>query len=124
VNYVSLLVPLLLIAGLLYFSTRARRRQAAAEADRSGRINVGSEVMTTSGLHATVVAKNSDGTAQLSIAPGVEVRWEIAALRDVASLPDRYRRTAGGSADDSDLAAPGGTSGAPGTSGVQLSKEE
>ena len=126
-HYLSLLIPLLLIVGLLYFSTRARRRQATAQADQAGRLNVGSEVMTTSGLHGTVVAKNEDGTAQLSIAPGVEVRWEIVALRDVASLPERYRRTGGqpptapdpGSSSDA-----GGTSGPAGTSGVQLSKED
>jgi preprotein translocase subunit YajC len=115
----SLVIPLALIAVLFYFSARARRRQAAAETTRTERIAVGSEVMTTSGLHGTVVAKNPDGTAQLSIAPGVEVRWELAALRDVASLPDRYRRGATPSPTDGN-----GTSPAPGTSGVQLSKED
>ena len=125
-HYLSLVIPLLLIVGLLYFSTRAKRRQASVEADRTGRITVGTEVMTTSGLHGTVVAKNSDGTVQLSIAPGVEVRWELVALRDVAALPDRYRRSANRppAVPDSGDAAPGGTSGAAGTSGVQLSKED
>ena len=130
-HYLSLVIPLLLILGLLYFSTRARRRQATAQADRTERITVGTEVMTTSGLHGTVLAKNPDGTAQLSIAPGVEVRWELAALRDVGSLPDRYRRSAGGPpvvADEGDSntggSGSGGTSGAAGTSGVQLSKED
>jgi hypothetical protein len=47
--------------------------------------------MTTSGLHGTVVARNDDDTVQLSIAPGVEVRWELAALRDLASLPRQFR---------------------------------
>ena len=28
---------------------------------------------------------------QLSIAPGVEVKWALAALRDVESLPPQYR---------------------------------
>lgn len=116
-HYLSLLIPLLLIVVLFAFSARARRRQASSEATRSERITVGTEVMTTSGLHATVVAKNADGTAQLSVAPGVEVRWELAALRDVASLPDRYRRAAG-------PAASAGTSETSGTSGVQLSKED
>jgi preprotein translocase subunit YajC len=124
----SLVIPLGLIVVLFFFSARARRRQATAEATRTERIAVGTEVMTTSGLHGTVVSKNSDGTVQLSIAPGVEVRWELAALRDVASLPDRYRRGAsdGGTMSDGGGSAngTGGTSATPGTSGVQLSKED
>lgn len=122
-HYLSLLIPLLLIAGLFAFSARARRRQAANAASQTERISVGTEVMTTSGLHGTVVAKNDDGTAQLSIAPGVEVRWELAAVRDVASLPDRYRRGANGAANPP-AAGSGGTSQPSGTSGVQLSKED
>jgi preprotein translocase subunit YajC len=124
VHYLSLLIPLLLIVGLFVFSARARRRQAATEATRTEGITVGTEVMTTSGLHGTVVAKNTDGTAQLSIAPGVEVRWELAALRDVASLPDRYRRRAGGIGPRDAAADDEGTSDSSGTSGVQLSKED
>lgn len=91
-TYITLLIFVVVIVALFSFSARARRRQAAAEVERSERISVGSEVMTTSGLHGTVVSKNDDGTVALSIAPGVEVRWELAALRDVVSLPDRYRR--------------------------------
>jgi preprotein translocase subunit YajC len=48
--------------------------------------------MTTSGLYGTVVSKNDDGSVQLSIAPGVEVKWATAALRDAPSLAEGYRR--------------------------------
>lgn len=128
-HYLSLIIPLLLIGLLFAFSARARRRQATTQASRNERIAVGTEVMTTSGLHGTVVAKNEDGTASLSIAPGVEVRWELVALRDVAALPNRYRRGAGlnpgGNAGEPRAADGGeGTSEASGTSGVQLSKED
>jgi preprotein translocase subunit YajC len=76
------LIFLIVIVGLLAFSARARRRQ---------RIGIGSEVMTTSGLYGTVVARNDDDTVMMSIAPGVEVKWALAALRDLASLPPEYR---------------------------------
>ena len=85
------LIVLVVLAGMLFLSMRNRRRQAAAETERVQQIGVGTEVMTTSGLYATVVAKYGDGTVHLSIAPGVEVKWALAALRDVASLPDSYR---------------------------------
>jgi preprotein translocase subunit YajC len=90
------LIVLVVLAGMFYLSVRNRRRMAAAEADRVKQIGVGTEVMTTSGLYGTVVAKNDDDTVQLSVAPGVELKWALAALRDVADLPDRYRRAAPG----------------------------
>ncbi len=85
------LIVLVVLAGMFYLSVRNRRRMAAAEVERVKQIGVGSEVMTTSGLYGTVVAKNDDDTVQLSVAPGVEVKWALAALREVANLPDRYR---------------------------------
>ena len=86
------LIVLVLLFGLLLISLRNRRRQAAQEVVRASQIGVGTEVMTTSGLYGTVVAKHDDDTVQLSIAPGVEVKWALAALRDASSLPDRYRQ--------------------------------
>lgn len=90
-SYVTLIIFVVVVVGLLVFSARARRRQAAVQAERTERIRVGTEVMTTSGLYGTVVALNDDETVQLSIAPGVEVKWALAALRDFETLPDQYR---------------------------------
>lgn len=86
------LVVFVLLAGLLLVSVRNRKRAVVEEAVRAERIGVGTEVMTTSGLYGTVVAKNGDGTVSLSIAPGVEVKWAVAALRDAAALAPNYRR--------------------------------
>lgn len=88
-------LPLILLAallvGMLLFARRNRERAANRQAKMRERITFGSEVMTTSGLYGTVVGLNPDDTVQLSIAPGVEVKWAIAALRDVESLPNQYR---------------------------------
>jgi preprotein translocase subunit YajC len=85
------LIFVLVVIGLLVFSARARRRQAQVQHERAERIDVGSEVMTTSGLYGTVVARSDDETVTMSIAPGVEVKWALAALRDIESLPPQYR---------------------------------
>lgn len=85
-------VVLVLLFGLLAISMRNRRRAAAQEMVRASQIGFGTEVMTTSGLYGTVTARNDDGTVQLVIAPGVEVKWAVAALRDASSLPDQYRQ--------------------------------
>ena len=88
---------LVLLGGLLLFSVRNRRRAKAEQLERAERIAVGTEVMTTSGLYGTVVGKNDDGTVQLSIAPGIEVKWATAALRDAPSLAEGYRKGITGS---------------------------
>lgn len=88
-NAITLIVLVVVFAGMLAFTARARRRQAMLVAERAAQIGVGTQVMTTSGLYGTVVARNDDDTAVLAIAPGVEVTWALAALRDVASLPQR-----------------------------------
>ena len=62
---------------------------------RGRQLAPGSQVMTTSGLYATVVRMNDDDTAVLSVADGVEVRWAVAALRLAEELPQRYRAPIG-----------------------------
>lgn len=85
------LIPLVILLGLFLYGQRARRRALAEELVRSERIGVGTEVMTTSGLYGTVVVRNEDGTVMLSVAPGVELKWALAALRDAQSVPQQYR---------------------------------
>jgi preprotein translocase subunit YajC len=88
-----LIVLALLLLAMLLFTRRNRERSAAQQAKLRERITFGTQVMTTSGLYGTVTGLNGDDTVQLSIAPGVEVKWAIAALRDVESLPNQYRES-------------------------------
>jgi preprotein translocase subunit YajC len=85
-------IVFVLLGALLVISIRNRKRAMTDQVERAERIGVGTEVMTTSGLYGTVVAKHDDGTVLLSIAPGVEVKWATAALRDAPSLAEGYRR--------------------------------
>jgi preprotein translocase subunit YajC len=86
------IVLAVLLIGMFFLTQRNRQRAAAAEARRRETIGFGSRVMTTSGLYGTVTGMNDDDTVQLAIAPGVEVQWALAALRDAESLPTRYRQ--------------------------------
>lgn len=93
------ILPLVILAavfvGLLLFSRRNRDRAAQADQSRRQKLHPGSQIMTTSGLYGTVVAVNADDdSVLLSIAPGVEVKWTIAALREVDELPTQYRDAA------------------------------
>jgi preprotein translocase subunit YajC len=91
VKYLPLLILIVIFVGMVTITRRNRQRAVDADQTRKEQLGPGTEVMTTSGLYATVVEVNLDDTALLSIAPGVEVRWSIAALRIPAELPRRYR---------------------------------
>lgn len=91
-----LLLLALLMVAMIMFSRRNKQRMATADRLRRERITAGTDVMTTSGLYGTVVSVNPDGTVLLSVAPGVEVRWTIAALREVSELPEEYREPIAG----------------------------
>jgi preprotein translocase subunit YajC len=91
-NFLPFLIILILFGGLLLLNRRNRERAARQDVDRRTKLRPGIEVMTTSGLYATVVALNPDGqTAVVQVAPGVEVTWSTSALREVSDLPQRYR---------------------------------
>jgi preprotein translocase subunit YajC len=80
-----LFLPLLFIVVLavpLILNTR-RQKRASAEAQRlQSSLTKGDRVVTTSGLHATVVGTTDDSTVDLEIAPGVRTRWLRAAIRE------------------------------------------
>jgi len=92
VEYFPLVALAAVFIGLMLYSRRNRQRAAMADAARREQIGPGTDVMTTSGLYGTVVALNPDDSVLLSIAPGVEVRWALAALRDMTELPAQYRQ--------------------------------
>jgi preprotein translocase subunit YajC len=87
VNYLPFLIIAVVLVGATVFTRRNRQRALLAQQSQREQIQFGTDVMTTSGLYGTVVGVNGDDTVQLAIAPGVEVKWALAALRDVASLP-------------------------------------
>ena len=88
----SFLVIIVIIVGFYFLQTRNRKRVQQKQHEQESRLTFGTEVMTTSGLYGTIVGRNDDDTVQLAIAPGIEVKWALAALRDVKSLPAQYRK--------------------------------
>ena len=76
----------LLILGLYLLVLRPQRARARAIAQIRADMKVGSRVITTAGIHATVVAIEDDEVL-LEVAPGVQVRFAkvaVVALLDPA----------------------------------------
>ena len=69
----------LLIVGFYLLAIRPQRRRAQALAQVRSSLDVGARVMTTAGIHGTVLELDGD-TVLLEVAPGVPVRFSSAAV--------------------------------------------
>ncbi|WP_019203155.1 preprotein translocase subunit YajC [Tsukamurella sp. 1534] len=72
----ELLLPAMLVMMLafLFFSFRKQKKQMNETAQMQAGLAVGTKVMTSTGLYATVVGAGED-TLDLEIAPGVTTTW-------------------------------------------------
>lgn len=84
-NLGGLLILALPLVLLFFLTSRARRQQRDLSAAQSS-VAPGARVVTTTGLHAEVVAVGEDSTVVLQIAPGVHTTWSRRAIGRV--LPD------------------------------------
>ena len=82
----QLLFFALLVFGLYVLAIRPQRARAKALAAVRASLEPGRRVMTTAGIHATVVAVE-EGVVVLQIAPGVDVRFADAAVVRILDEP-------------------------------------
>jgi preprotein translocase subunit YajC len=69
---------------LIYLPARQRNRQMQQVQSLQASLEVGAEVMTSSGLYGRVVALRED-EVDLEVAPGVVTTWTRLAVREVKS---------------------------------------
>lgn len=67
---------------MMVFGSRNKKKQAIKAKELQESIVVGTRVMTTSGMHATVTAV-ADDTIELEISPGIYTTWVRAAVREI-----------------------------------------
>ena len=91
----TLFLPLIIVLfGVpLWLGTRKQKKAMQQQKDMLSALSFGDRVMTTSGLHATIVSTTEE-TIDLEIAPGVVTTWLRAAVRERLAEPTVY--------DDSD----------------------
>ncbi len=78
----GIVIWVLLIGGVIAFMLSSRRRQRAAQQQRQTDLEPGSHVITTAGLHGTVVETDGDDVL-LEVAPDVVLRFTRAAVARV-----------------------------------------
>lgn len=74
-NSILLLLPLLLIAFLFFSQRRRQKKMQQMQAE----LEVGSRVITTTGLFGTIAGMD-ETTVQLEAAPGVVLQWDRRAV--------------------------------------------
>jgi preprotein translocase subunit YajC len=79
----GLLLPILLVLFVLMMFNSQRKRQRQFNQMQS-RLQVGQDVVTTAGLHGTIVELD-DEVAVLETAPGQTVRWDRRAIARVVA---------------------------------------
>jgi preprotein translocase subunit YajC len=101
-NQAITFLPMLAILGVfMFFASRRQKRAMQATIDLHETLQVGDQVQTTSGLHATI-KRITDDTVDLEIAPGVVTTWVKLAIRDRVEpeILDTGADEAGDLADD------------------------
>jgi preprotein translocase subunit YajC len=84
-----LLAPVVVV--MLFVLRRASRSRRTQAASMQSAVEPGVEVMTGGGLYGTVRAVHDDGTFALEVAPGVELRYAIAAIARIIVPEDPHR---------------------------------
>jgi preprotein translocase subunit YajC len=104
---ITLLLPLILIVGMIWFMSRTQRKQRARQAETVAALSPGTKVITTSGL-VGIVEETDDDYVTLEISEGVLVQVVKAAVGRVVPDEDGVDEPVA-EADEADEPVIGGT---------------
>jgi len=101
---ITLLLPLILIVGMIWFMSRSQRKQRERQAQTVASLTPGTKVITTSGL-VGIVEETDDEYVTLEISEGVLVQVVKAAVGRVIPDEDATADEATAEADSADETA-------------------
>ncbi|WP_427892453.1 preprotein translocase subunit YajC [Kribbella sp. GL6] len=98
---ITLLLPLILIVGMIWFMSRTQKKQRQRQADTVAQLQPGTKVITTSGL-VGIVEETDDDYITLEISEGVLVQVVKAAVGRVIPDEDAADEPAAAADDDAE----------------------
>lgn len=101
----TLLLPLILIVGMIWFMSRTQRKQRQRQAETVAALTPGTKVITTSGL-VGIVEEVDDEYVTLEVSDGVLVQFVKAAIGRVLPDEDGDEPAATGTATAADEVEP------------------
>ena len=90
-EFFPLILLVLAFVLLIVLPSRQRKRLAAQQQQMQEALQLGTPIMTTSGIHGTVAGK-ADTTVDVEVAPGVVMTFARQAILEVRNPPRRRRR--------------------------------
>ncbi|WP_112237994.1 preprotein translocase subunit YajC [Kribbella monticola] len=99
---ITLLLPLVLIVGMIWFMSRTQKKQRQKQADTVAMLTPGTKVITTSGM-VGIVEEVDDEYVTLEISEGVLIQLVKAAVGRV--IPDEAEASADEAADADEAVA-------------------
>lgn len=98
---ITLLLPLILIVGMIWFMSRTQKKQRQRQADTVAKLSPGTKVITTSGL-VGIVEETDDDYVTLEISEGVLVQVVKAAIGRVIPEENAADEPAAAADDDAE----------------------
>lgn len=83
---IFMILLFMLPLAFLFFMMRSQRTRQRKMAEQQRSLDVGDEIMTTTGLYATIVG-GDDKIALIEPSPGVQLRWDRRAIMPVEQQP-------------------------------------
>jgi preprotein translocase subunit YajC len=83
----EIIFPVLIVGAFYFLLIRPQKQRARAAMNMQENLEPGRQVMTTSGLFATVIRVDDDAL-ELEVAPGVRTRWMRGAIARVIPLEE------------------------------------
>lgn len=80
-SMLPILILIVAMVGLMYYQSTRQRKAMRTVREMQDSLQPGDRIMTTSGMHATVVSLVGE-TAVLEIAPGIETEWDRRVIRE------------------------------------------
>lgn len=81
-NY-TILIMLVMMAGMMYFTSRSQKKQAEQRQNQLAQLKKGDEVITIGGMYAVVDEVNVDAKTIVLDVDGVYLTFELSAIKRV-----------------------------------------
>ncbi|MGT2683156.1 preprotein translocase subunit YajC [Streptococcus porci] len=79
----TILIMLVMMAGMMYFTSRSQKKQAQQRQNQLSQLKKGDEVVTIGGMYATVDEVNVEAKTIVLDVDGVYLTFELSAIKRV-----------------------------------------
>lgn len=94
-NFTTLLLPIAVLIGLVYFQARTQRKQAEKRMESLSKLQKGHEVITIGGLYGTIDEVDTEKKTVVLDVDGVYLTFELSAIKTILPIAEGIPAVAG-----------------------------